>query len=364
MKPFYFEAKSEQEVDIHIYGAIGWDESMWGDGTNNTAFALVQLIKRLDKTYGRINVHINSPGGIIDQGLAIYNTLKNTKAEIHTFNSGMTASMASIIMLAGKTHMPKTSIYHLHRASTVAIGNVNDFEAEIENLKVFEATLIQAISDKTGMSVDEIQEKWFDGKEHYLTAEQASEFGFVDVLEETQAKTPASLENLQNMKFNQVLNLYKQSVETKTEVSFLDKVKSLFMNKSINNESRLDMSNLTFKAKLTVLLAIVGLQEFALNAANKIEISLDEAFKINDEIENRNNEIENLKQANAKLEENNAALNSRIDELQAKLDGKPVDVVNPKSKDNVIVDERPTDQLDESVAKSLHEYNRKLGIYK
>lgn len=108
-RPFFrYEAQNDTEVDIHIYGAIGWDESYNNEGTNNTAYALVSLIKRLDKAYSRINIHINSPGGLISEGLAIYNTLKAAKAEIHTYNSGLTASMASIIMLAGITHMAKT----------------------------------------------------------------------------------------------------------------------------------------------------------------------------------------------------------------------------------------------------------------
>jgi len=361
-RPFYsFEAKNEQEVDIHIYGAIGWDESQWGDGTNNTAYALVSLIKRLDKNYSRINVHINSPGGIIQDGLAIYNTLKQAKADIHTYNSGLTASMASILMLAGTSHMPKTSIYHLHRASTVAIGNINDFEAEIENMKVFESTLQQAIADKTKMSIEDIQAKWFDGKEHYMTAEQANEYGFVDHLEETKVKTPASLENLKNMKYNQVINLYNQVSDTNQEPKFWEKVKSMFIEPANNLKSDNNMpQKLALRAKLTVLLALIGLQEFFLNAENKVEMDLDHAYKINDDLEAKANEIDGLKVENGVLREEQERLQARIVELQAKLDGKAADgVVNTKAADNstIVSDWLKPKDLDEDTSAKLKAYN-------
>lgn len=364
-KVFRFEAKSDTEVDIHIYGAIGRDESYRDEGTNNTAYALVSLIKRLDKSYGRINIHINSPGGDISEGLAIYNTLKQAKADIHTYNSGLVASMASILMLSGTSHMPKPSIFHLHRASTIAWGNVNDFQDTIDALEVFETTLKQAISDKTGLTMEEIQTKWFDGKEHYMTAEQANEFGFVDVLEiDLKSKAPASLENLQNMKFKQVIELYKNATDEKKEKSFLKRVAAIL--KPSNHENSITMSNkLVFKAKLTVLLALINLQEFALNDNNKVEMSIDEAYKVNDTLEANAQEIEALKQAQIKLEEQIAALNLRNDELQAKLDATPGQPpVNTKGGDNSKDKNDPIDQLDKETSASLHEYNRKMGLYK
>jgi ATP-dependent Clp endopeptidase proteolytic subunit ClpP len=365
-RPFHFKEKSNEEVDLHIYGAIGWNEADWGDGTNNTAFALVSLIKRLDKSYGRINVHINSPGGLIDDGLAIYNTLKSAKAEVHTYNSGLTASMASILMLAGTSHFPKTSIYHLHRASTIAFGNVNDFEQEIQNLIVFEAALIQAIADKTGMDEEEIKEKWFDGKEHYMTAEQAAEFGFVDFLEDTAAKTPAKIENLEKLRFNEVMNLYNNIENSETEPRFWDKIKSLFIQQQFDNnplKNSTDMGTFALKAKLTVLLAIMGLQELLFNDG-KAGITPDEAFRINDELESRENEINGLKTENAALREQTERMQATITDLEAKLASAPgAPAVNIKSNDNV----QPPSNNDNATAdvmSKVHEYNRQSGLYK
>ena len=362
-KPFFYQAKSETEVDIHIFGSIGVDEAYWDEGTNNTAYALVSLIKRLDKTYSRINVHINSPGGYIDDGLAIYNTLKAAKAEIHTYDSGLVASMASIIMLSGITHFPKTSIYHLHRASTCTCGNINAHQEQIASLEVFESTLQQAIADKTGMSIEDIQAKWFDGNEHYMTGEQASELGFADFLEEEAVQPPVALNKLKNMDYQEILNLYKPSGDKKGK-SLLKRAAAIF--KSSNNENPIDMSNtLKFKAKLTVLLALIGFEEFVLNANNKVELSIDEAFKINDALETKDSEIDALKQANTKLEEQASKLNTTIDELQAKIDGTDgVPPANPKGKDNTTDgEEKPVQWHDDEMAAKVDAYNKEEGLY-
>ncbi|MDF1546403.1 MAG: Clp protease ClpP [Bacteroidales bacterium] len=364
-KPFFYEAKSETEVDIHIFGAIGEDEAYWNQGTNNTAYALVSLIKRLDKTYSRINVHINSPGGYIDDGLAIYNTLKAAKADVHTYNAGLVASMASIIILAGTTHFPKTSLYHLHSASTITIGNIKDHEEKIASLKVFENALQEAISAKIGLTIEEIQAKWFDGNEHYMSAATASEIGFVDFLEEVTVEPPAAINKLEKMSYQEVMNLYKQEVGTKREKSFLKRIAAIV--KPNNNENPIDMSNtLKFKAKLTVLLALIGLQEFVLNSSNKVEIDIDEAYKINDALEAKDQEIDGLKQANTKLEEQNTGLNNRIAEMQTIIDGKPAGVAaNPKGGDNSKdKDKKSVDELDDETSTALREYNKKLGLIK
>jgi len=363
-RPFFYAAQSDTVVDIHIYGAIGWDNASYGDGTNNTAYSLVSLIKKLDKQYQRINVHINSPGGIIDEGLAIYNTLKNAKAEVHTYNSGLTASMASIILLAGTVHMPKTSIYHLHSASTKAWGNIKDFEAAIESLKVFESTLQQAIAEKTGMKVDEIQAKWFDGSEHYMTAEQANEYGFVDVIEETKATPPAAINQLENLSYAQLIELYKQEENPKTKNTILEKVKSIFTNSSINIKKE-DMGKpLAFRAKLTILLALIGLQEFILNADGKVEMELDQAYKINDDLEANKAEIENLKQENIQLREQAEKLQQKNTELEAKIGNTSQRADSTISGDNTTINtNEQVVPLKPEVSKALHDYNRANGLY-
>ncbi len=355
----YKTDEPSKSADIHIYGQIGVDEAFWDEGTNNTAYALVSLIKRLDKTYERINVHINSPGGYIEDGLAIFNTLKACNADIHTYNSGLVASMAGILMLAGTTHYPTTSIHHIHRASTFCAGNVNDFEAEIEALKVFESTLITAISEKTKLSAEDIQQKWFDGKDHYMTAESAKEFGFVDVLEnEIKADPPANMDVLEKMNFKDLLDLYENDHEPKKD-SFLNKMRKLFLNTNTNSNLNQNFMK-TLKTGVTALLAVFALTEFKLNAENNIEISIDDALKLNEKlsaseslIAEQTSQIENL---NTTVED----LQTQISDLNAKLANKPVDDADPKGDD---INNDPKFDIDDEVSSKLHAYNRKEGKY-
>lgn len=346
MKDTFFnysaQSKSKEVVDIHIFGVIGLNDKWYGEGTNNKAYALVSLIKRLDKEYARINVHINSPGGSIADGLAIYNALKACRAQVHTYNAGFVGSMASIIMLAGKTHFPKTSIYHLHAALTSTSGNIRDHQKAIENLEVFESTLKTAVSERTGMSEEEVHAKWFDGNDYFMNAQTASELGFVDEMEELEAEPPADEKSLKNMNYAQIMDLY-QDTEDKPKKGFLDSVrdgaKSLLNIKNPNNsnnpKNQEDMSGLTIKAKLGVLLAIFGLQEFVLNANQKIEMSIDDAHSINDALEEKEKQIIALSEEKAGFEEKLEAKNKEIAELKAKLDNTPLDhAANPKGADN------------------------------
>jgi len=370
-KPFFFEAKNDETVDIHIYGVIGYNESYWNEGTNNTDYALVSLIKRLDKKYARINVHINSPGGSIADGLAIYNTLKNANAEIHTYNNGLVASMASILMLAGISHHPKTSINHLHSASTVTIGNKKEHKAAIDQLKTFETALQNAISEKTGMTVKEIKSKWFDGNEHFMSAEEANEYGLVDFIEDENITPPEPKNKLEKMEFIQVLNLYKTAIEEKTEESFWNKLTSKFNfqnkdNQNNNTKSKKMANTLTFKAKLTVLLALVGISEFVLNANNKVELNIDDAFKINDSLTDKDAEIEALKQQNLAHEKTIDTQNTQISDLQAKIDGKAAgNAANPKGNDNSTADDddKPVVFIDDEMSAKLHAFNKQEGLY-
>lgn len=365
---YTYKAQDDNKVvDIHIYGVIGVDEAYWDEGTNNIAYTLVSLIKRLDKTYERINVHINSPGGYISDGLAIYNTLKVCKAKIHTYNSGLVASMAGILMLAGTTHYPKTSIHHLHRATSFAFGNINDFEEEIKALKTFEDILITAISEKTGLSKDEITANWFNGKDHYLTAEEADKFGFVDILEENiQVDPPANKSVLEAMNFKDIFELYEnQETSEEDKKTIKNKVLQFFNHKVHNQVTNKNSDMKTLKTGVTALLAFFGLTEFSLNKENNIELSLDQALNLNKEIETKDADISakdakitELEASIAAKDEEITALNATINGTEVDDDGKPVGGDDSKGDDPNAYKE-----ISDEVSAKLHERNRKDGMY-
>ncbi len=121
-------------VDIYIYGIIG---SSWfnEDGSDTTAFDFVPEFKALEAKYDRINIRINSPGGSINEGLPIFNAILQSPKDIHTYNDGLAASMAAIILEAGKTrHAAKNAITLLHSPMTSTAGNVKDQQESIDVL--------------------------------------------------------------------------------------------------------------------------------------------------------------------------------------------------------------------------------------
>lgn len=172
-------SKIDKEVDIAIYGDIG--ESFFGeDATSASKFK-----KDID-ALGDVrvmNISVNSPGGSVFDGLAIYNILKRHKAKKNVIIDGLAASAASFIAMAGDTiKIPANAYMMIHRASTLAYGNAEELLKAVDLLQKMDDTIAEIYVDKTNRDKDEIikmldAETWMNGKE-------AVEMGFADVLEE------------------------------------------------------------------------------------------------------------------------------------------------------------------------------------
>lgn len=92
LKPLFYEvynkSDAESSVDIRIYGSIpSWD---WNEGEINTAKQFVSEFETLEKNYKRINIHINSPGGNLLEGFAMFNAIASSSADTHTYNDVVT----------------------------------------------------------------------------------------------------------------------------------------------------------------------------------------------------------------------------------------------------------------------------------
>lgn len=125
------------------------------------------------------------------------------------------------------------------------------------------------------------------------------------------------------------------------------------------------MSNpLKFKAKLTVLLAVLGFEHFVLNSNNKVEMSIDEAHSINDALESKEQEILALTEQRNLLEEDMKVKNQQITDLKAKLDGTPVNTSIPSTPDNSTATSVVDGDIDDDVSRALHNYNKEQGITK
>lgn len=172
MKKWYnvINEKGADTASILIYDIIGG--GFFEDGTNAKEFA--KTILDLEKEYKNINIRINSPGGSVFEGLGIVNAILNSKANIETYIDGIAYSMAAIIALSGKkVHIAQNGRLMLHNASIRAQGNAADLRTEAENLDGYDSSLAITVSAITGLSVNDVKQKYFNFKDNYFNADQA-----------------------------------------------------------------------------------------------------------------------------------------------------------------------------------------------
>jgi ATP-dependent Clp protease, protease subunit len=128
-----------------------------------------------------INLYINSPGGQITAGLAIYDTMKMIKAPVSTIAIGMAASMGTILLTAGtkgKRYSLPHSTIHLHQPLGGVQGQAADIEIEAKEILRMRALLNSILKEATGLS-DELIAKYTD-RNFYMTAEEAVKLGLID----------------------------------------------------------------------------------------------------------------------------------------------------------------------------------------
>ena len=138
--------KNSNQADVYIYDEIGF----WG--TNASDF--VQEIKDLD--VDKINLHLNSPGGQVFDGLAIYNSLKQHDAEVHVFVDALAASAASFIAQAGDTiTMARNARMMIHDGIGICIGNESDMLETAQLLSDISDNIADIYAYRAGGTVEE-----------------------------------------------------------------------------------------------------------------------------------------------------------------------------------------------------------------
>ncbi|WP_058953050.1 head maturation protease, ClpP-related [Clostridium tyrobutyricum] len=185
-----FNAKeNSNEGELLLYGDIS-DSTWWGDEITPKNFK-----EELDSLgdIKTLNVYINSGGGDVFAGQAIYSMLKRHSATVNVYVDGLAASIASIIAMAGdNVKMPKNSMLMVHNPWSFGMGNANDFRKLADDLDKVRESMISVYEDKTGMEKEKIVELL--DAETWMTAEEAVEFGFADEIEE-EKQVAASLNN-------------------------------------------------------------------------------------------------------------------------------------------------------------------------
>lgn len=128
-----------------------------------------------------IQMYINSPGGVIYAGLAIYDTMQQIQAPIHTFAVGVTASMGTVLLAAGASGyryaLPHATI-HMHQAGGGAQGYTTDVEIQYREMKRQQDLLFGILSKHTGQTISQIADDF--ERDRWMDAITAKEYGLVD----------------------------------------------------------------------------------------------------------------------------------------------------------------------------------------
>lgn len=170
-----FKAKGSRG-EIWLYDQIG--QSFWGDGISAKDFQ--KELSAMGKV-NTISVRINSPGGDVFEGFAIYNQLKQHPAAIEVTVDGVAASIASIIAMAadpGKLSMAKNSLMMIHDPSGMAIGGKDEMLRVAALLDTIKGNLAETYVDRTGNAKAAV-ESWMSD-ETWFTAETAINHRFAD----------------------------------------------------------------------------------------------------------------------------------------------------------------------------------------
>ena len=182
---YVVEQTSRGERSYDIFSRLLNDRIIFlGEEVNATTASLVvaQLLyleaQDPDKD---IQVYVNSPGGSVTDGMAIYDTMQYVKCDVSTICVGMAASMGAFLLSAGtkgkRIALPNAEIM-IHQPSAGTQGKVTDMEIDVEHFLRIKNKLNQIMAENTGKTPEEI--KAASERDHWMTAEEAKEFGLVD----------------------------------------------------------------------------------------------------------------------------------------------------------------------------------------
>ena len=179
MSKYFSMERQGNTATLNIYGDIGFsfaDESV-------RAKSLVQELEAMGDVQ-TIDVYINSYGGEVAEGLAIYNALRRHKAKVITHCEGMACSIASVIFMAGDERiMNEASLLMIHNAWTIAEGDSKALRKQADDLEKITQASVEAYKSRS--TLDEKQIRKMMDAETWLMPDEAIEYGFATAIEHT-----------------------------------------------------------------------------------------------------------------------------------------------------------------------------------
>ena len=183
--PMVIESTNRGERSFDIYSRLLKDRIIFLGTPVESQMANLMIAQLLflehDDPEADIHLYIDSPGGEVYSGLAIYDTMRMVRPDIRTYCVGMAASMSAVLLGAGtpgkRFALPNSRIM-IHQGSSGFRGAIPDIEVQAkETFSVIE-TLTQIMADHTGQTYDKV--KADTQRDYYMTGQEASEYGLVD----------------------------------------------------------------------------------------------------------------------------------------------------------------------------------------
>ena len=183
--PYVIEQTSRGERNYDIYSRLLKDRIIFlGEEVNETTASLVvaQLLFLESEDPGKdIHLYINSPGGMVTAGLAIYDTMQYIKCDVSTICIGMAASMGAFLLAGGakgkRLALPNAEIM-IHQPSGGAKGQATELQIAAENILKTKKKLNEILAANTGKPYDVIAAD--TERDHYMSAQEAMEYGLID----------------------------------------------------------------------------------------------------------------------------------------------------------------------------------------
>jgi len=224
MKKIWYDIvnnEKEKKCEIYLYGVIG------SDGVSASQF--ISDLKQ-QKDFSKMDIHINSPGGEVFDGIAIYNTLKDSDFDITVYIDGLAASIASVVAMAGdKIVMYDTASLMIHKPWTLSIGNATQLRGDADVLDLIEANIMKAYRSRA-VKISESELSALMSAETWMDSEEAKKYGFIDeTIKDDSEKKDDRVKDVIDAKifskFKNVPDKFKNLISKKDSEIEFDKIK-------------------------------------------------------------------------------------------------------------------------------------------
>lgn len=199
MNPYILEERQLNVTQMDVFSRLMMDRVIFlgteiDDYTANTIEAQLLYLDSVDPGKD-ISIYLNSPGGSVTAGLGIYDTMQFISSEVSTTCTGMAASMAAVLLVAG-TEGKRFALPHsrvmIHQPLGGVQGQASDIEIEAREIQKFKKELYTIISEHSHTPFDKV---WADSDRNYwMTASEAKEYGMIDAVLEKKKAANASAE--------------------------------------------------------------------------------------------------------------------------------------------------------------------------